>query len=179
MADFDNPESLVDRGEAMRLERRPEEALSLFRKAVAISPGFVKAHHGMVLSLQSLGRTDQALSACKEGLRYHPNDKTLHELIVDLLIWSRPAEALEYLCTLLAQYPQDDRIWFRFGWAVSSVPIKVSSLTRPWLLKALNHPVTSAENIAHSIWKGLLHEGPVSELIALSEADNPGGGGQI
>lgn len=63
---------LMKAGTCLMKERRTEEALAYFRRAIAADTGFAEAYAGLGACLQRLGRTAEALEAIETALRLKP-----------------------------------------------------------------------------------------------------------
>jgi protein O-GlcNAc transferase len=82
----DDPQALANAAEANRRADRCDQALALIGRALARKPGFAPFLHIHVLALESCWRSDEALAACREALRLHPDFAGLHTSYMSLLI---------------------------------------------------------------------------------------------
>src|SRR5262245_47284500 len=69
---------LVARGAALFEERRFEEALAQFERAVAADPGHAPAHFWRGKTCCEIDRYDEAIAALDEALRLEPNHGEAH-----------------------------------------------------------------------------------------------------
>ena len=69
----DDPQALANAAEANRRADRCDRALELIGRALELKPGFAPFMQIQVLALESSWRRDEALAACREALRLHPD----------------------------------------------------------------------------------------------------------
>jgi predicted O-linked N-acetylglucosamine transferase (SPINDLY family) len=74
----DEAQVLANAAEANRRADRCDRALELIGRALARKPGFAPFLHIHVLALEGCWRSDEALAACREALRQHPDFAKLH-----------------------------------------------------------------------------------------------------
>jgi protein O-GlcNAc transferase len=91
---------LSNAAEANRRADRGDRALELIERALALKPGFAPFMHNHVLALESCWRSDEALAACRDALRLHPDSAGLHSSYMTLLnrTGADPALVLEAHC---------------------------------------------------------------------------------
>ncbi len=96
----DEPQALANAAEANRRADRCEQALELIGRALALKPDFAPFLQIRVLALESSWRRDEALAACRDALRLHPNFAGLHTSHMTLLnrAGADPALVLEAHC---------------------------------------------------------------------------------
>ena len=96
----DDAQALANAAEANRRANRCERALDLIGRALALKPGFAPFLHIHVLALETSWRSDEALAACRDALRLHPNFAALHTSHMTLLnrAGADPALILEAHC---------------------------------------------------------------------------------
>jgi len=81
----DDAQALANAAEANRRADRCERALELIGRALELQPGSAPFLHIRVLALESAWRSEEALSACREALRLHPDFAALHTSYTTLL----------------------------------------------------------------------------------------------
>ena len=81
----DDAQALANAAEANRRADRCDRALELIVRAIALKPGCAPFLHIQVLALESSWRGDEALAACREALRLHPDFAKLHTSYMTLL----------------------------------------------------------------------------------------------
>lgn len=96
----DDAQALANAAEANRRADRGERALELIDRALALKPGFAPFLHIRVLALETCWRSDEALAACRDALRLHPDFGGLHTSYTTLLnrAGADPALILEAHC---------------------------------------------------------------------------------
>lgn len=62
------------------LVKKNEEALRDAKRCLNLEPTFIKAHYRKAQALQRLGKFDEAVAACKDGLTHHANNSELIKL---------------------------------------------------------------------------------------------------
>jgi len=161
------------RGDALRLVGRPDEAVDSYLraqdldassmqyvdKALKIAPTHSGALHKKLAIARAVGGELQALAACDELLKTHPEDLELQFARAELLVAvGNLAEALEPLEKVRAAHPDDARtallrahILFQLGRTEEAIPIA----------KAIVEGSTAPEANA------------LTELARLSEASSP------
>ncbi len=68
------PEALYQRGDALTLDEKAEEAIESYRRAIAAAPNYFEPYQGISITLSQLGRFQEALHFCDEALRIRPGD---------------------------------------------------------------------------------------------------------
>ncbi len=85
-------------GVALHEDRRFNDAVSRYRRALEIQPDYVPAFNNLGVTLRASGRTDDAIRAYREGLALRDDYPDLHfNLANALLALNRPGEAVEHL----------------------------------------------------------------------------------
>jgi Flp pilus assembly protein TadD len=88
--------------------KQPEAALAEIRRAVELEPDRARYAYVYAVALHSAGRGDEAISALKEGLARHPDDR---DILLALATFSRDAgdiaAALDYAERLTRASPND------------------------------------------------------------------------
>jgi tetratricopeptide (TPR) repeat protein len=131
----DAPEPLLGLAEVAVNEGDPVAALVPLQRAVEIEPDYRAAHYLLGLTLEELGRTDEAQAelAAGEGARKRPmTDAGSRQLSLlsfgramarrdsqQLLAESRAGEALEILQPLVERFPGDVRLRVNYALALS------------------------------------------------------------
>ncbi len=163
--------TLSNLAEALRLQGKTVEAVPLLREAIGLAPSTTAYHAKLAAMLHDLGRMDEALAAARNGLRHDPGHADLNGLAADLLIQQRQLpEATAHLLNAIRQAPQNDQHWERMNRllrAGSLPPVQ----GRPWLLRALAHPVILPIEIAGSVARSLCMDSQIAGLVRLAEAD--------
>ncbi len=96
----EDAQALANAAEANRRADRGERALELIARALALKPGFAPFLHIHVLALETCWRSGEALAACREALRLHPDFAKLHTSYTTLLnrAGADPALIMEAHC---------------------------------------------------------------------------------
>ena len=71
-------DELYDRATDLFGDGKPEEAIAVYREALAIDPQFADAWHGLGMALGELGRHDEAIEAGKRLCELSPDDTLAH-----------------------------------------------------------------------------------------------------
>jgi tetratricopeptide (TPR) repeat protein len=71
-------DELYDRATDLFGDGKPEEAIAVYREALAIDPQFADAWHGLGMALSELGRHDEAIEAGKRLCELSPDDTLAH-----------------------------------------------------------------------------------------------------
>lgn len=72
-------------GVALAKQGKAEEAITHYRKSIAILPSFVDAHYNLAVDLGKLGRTDEAIASYRKTLEYYPGHVYAHNNLGALL----------------------------------------------------------------------------------------------
>ena len=93
----DDAQMLANAAEANRRADRCDRALELIARALVLKPGHAPFLHIRVLALETSWRSDEALAACREALKLHPEMPALHTSIMTMLnrAGADPAQILE------------------------------------------------------------------------------------
>ncbi|MBE0614764.1 MAG: glycosyltransferase [Burkholderiales bacterium] len=96
----DDAQALANAAEANRRAERGERALELIDRALVLKPDFAPFLHIRVLALETCWRSEEALAACRDALRRHPDFARLHTSYTTLLnrAGADPALILEAHC---------------------------------------------------------------------------------
>jgi len=102
----DLPETLYNRGNALRELKRPEEALASYDEALAVKPDLIEALYCRAGLLKELNRSEEALASYKQALAINPNYAEAHITCGNLLeSLNRPEEALASYDRAIAANP--------------------------------------------------------------------------
>ena len=71
-------DDLYDRATDLFGDGKPEEAVAVYREALAVDPEFADAWHGLGMALSELGRHDEAIEAGKRLCELSPDDTLAH-----------------------------------------------------------------------------------------------------
>ena len=71
-------DDLYDRATDLFGDGKAEEAIAVYREALAIDPDFGDAWHGLGMALSELGRHDEAIDAGKRLCELSPDDTLAH-----------------------------------------------------------------------------------------------------
>ena len=71
-------DELYDRATDLFGDGKSEEAIVVYREALAIDPDFADAWHGLGMALSELGRHDEAIEAGKRLCELSPDDTLAH-----------------------------------------------------------------------------------------------------
>lgn len=136
----DEAQALANAAEANRRGDRCDRALELIERALALKPGFAPFLHIHVLALESSWRSEEALVACREALRLHPDFAKLHTSYMTLLnrAGADPALILDAHC----------RWAERFG---ASLPADVEYRNPPQSERRLRIGYVSADFRRHAV----------------------------
>lgn len=67
-------EDLYDQAIDLVAEGKPEEAVALYREAIALDPDYVDAWHGLALALAETQRFEEAIEAATKLVDLEPDD---------------------------------------------------------------------------------------------------------
>lgn len=73
------------RGTARLLKEELEPALAHFDKALSLSPAYPKASHARAVTLDTMGRSEEALAAYRQAVKENPGDLGAHQGLNRLL----------------------------------------------------------------------------------------------
>ncbi|KAE8681105.1 putative beta-1,3-galactosyltransferase 14-like isoform X1 [Hibiscus syriacus] len=100
------PEEVKRVGNEMYKKGHFLEALSLYDKAIALSPGIAAYRSNRAAALTALGRVGEAVKECEEAVRLDPNYGRAHQRLASLLLRVGHVEnARKHLC--FPGQPQD------------------------------------------------------------------------
>ncbi|XP_038998475.1 TPR repeat-containing thioredoxin TTL1-like isoform X1 [Hibiscus syriacus] len=106
------------------------EALSLYDKAIALSPTNAANRSNRAAALTALGRVGEAVKECEEAVRLNPNYGTAHQRLASLLLRVGHVEnARKHLCFL--GQPQDPTELQKF----QAVERHLSKCTDAWKIR--------------------------------------------
>lgn len=71
-------DELYDRAIDLFGDGKAEEAVAVYREALALDPDFADAWHGLAMALSELGRHDEAIDAGKRLCELTPDDTLAH-----------------------------------------------------------------------------------------------------
>jgi len=77
----DNAQAMVSLGMTLSAQQRNDEALAIFRNAIAISPQDPTLHYLTALTLHNMGRDREAFSEGSIALAGAPNDPNARALM--------------------------------------------------------------------------------------------------
>ncbi len=114
-----DPANPVFRGtlaEARRRQGDREEAIDLYRQAVAANPADTEAWYNLAVTLQEAGRPEEAIVALSEALRRAPaKPEAVNALGVALSLTGRLAEAREAFARAAELDPRNAKAWNNLG----------------------------------------------------------------
>jgi Flp pilus assembly protein TadD len=67
-----------ERGLDLLASGSPEAAAQAFRKAIAVEPGHIEAHHGLIRALRDAGQFDHSVAAARALIALTPLDPLAH-----------------------------------------------------------------------------------------------------
>jgi tetratricopeptide (TPR) repeat protein len=95
-------------GLALTRLRKPEAALSEFRRAAELEPGEARYQYVYAVALHSAGQRDEAMTVLKEALKSHPSNREILQALVSFSRLAGDAEAaLSYAERLAIIVPDD------------------------------------------------------------------------
>lgn len=107
-------------GTALYEDRRYDEAVARYRRAIEIQPDYVPAYNNLGVTLRAAGRTDEALRAYRDGLALRDDYPDLHfNLANALLAINRPEEAADHLRRAAAGTPDSAGVHNNLGMALA------------------------------------------------------------
>jgi tetratricopeptide (TPR) repeat protein len=96
--DDTNPQYYLNLGESMRRAQRPDDAIGMFEKALALKPEYQLAHLGVANTLRDQGHRPEAIARYRLALALDPTfAEAFHYLGVMFLEQERHTEAIAYL----------------------------------------------------------------------------------
>jgi tetratricopeptide (TPR) repeat protein len=108
----DDAAAIAMKGVAMARQERYEQAVALFRRAIALDPKCRNAHRNLALALRKTWDSDGMVAAAREGLALDPGDAVLHTLLAEALRFQkRGAEALAHAEEAVRLAPEDADAW--------------------------------------------------------------------
>ena len=113
------PEAHNNRGLALQLLERFEEAEAAHAQAVRLEPGFADAHNNRGTALQKLNRLDEAAAAYREALRLRPASVQARVNLANVLLeQGATADAVGHYRVALAAKPDLADVHFTLGVAL-------------------------------------------------------------
>jgi tetratricopeptide (TPR) repeat protein len=98
--------TLVNRGNALLEEGKPEQALQLLSEALQMNPADEDVHYDLGLTFARLGKLENARQHYEEALRLYPQYVEAHNNLGNLLMrQGRSAEAIEHFETAIKIMP--------------------------------------------------------------------------
>jgi tetratricopeptide (TPR) repeat protein len=108
-------------GAARQKERRYDEAIHHYRRAIADNPHYAPAHNNLGVALRELGRLDDAAVAYREALSLQPDFKEVHyNLGTVLLEQGQTAAALDHFLNGREAIPDTAVANYNFGVALAA-----------------------------------------------------------
>ncbi len=93
----DNADHHINLGYVRQMQRRNQEAMELFRKALLLDPQHADAHTNLAIGLKSLDKIEEALVHFRKAVQIKPdNAKYRNNLASALLHAKQPNEAIEH-----------------------------------------------------------------------------------
>ena len=119
-ADERDPDGWYVLGRIRFTLQRFQEAANCFQRSLVLSPRSVKAENNLGLSYEGLNRTEDAIAAYQQAIRWqqdesHPSEQPLLNLSIILVHQNKLAEAKELLTKAAAIAPHDPRIREQLG----------------------------------------------------------------
>jgi tetratricopeptide (TPR) repeat protein len=106
----------VNLGAALYRERRVDDAIRHFRKALVIDPEFAEAHLSLGLALKSKGQIEEAFTHVKKGIRINPHNFRAYLNLGDLFLeQNRFEEARASFEKALEIKPQNHAVYNSLG----------------------------------------------------------------
>jgi len=162
-----NQYKMID--EAMQLEERkkPDQALEIWKQAVALDPGNVKAQNGLAVSLYGHGDVDGSLQHLREALRINPLSVQDHFVLGEFTLdQGHPDQALPELQAAIAIRPHFESAEEALARAYEALG-KSSEALSHWRKAQLIDP-TSVSALVGTAW--LLATSPDASLRNGAEA---------
>src|SRR5262249_61117999 len=97
-------------------------AIASFREAVRLNPNFGCAYNNLGIALFRKGELDQAVAACKEGVRLGPANHADHHVALgdSLAATGEPAEAVACYDQALRVKPDDAAAQTNLAWLLAT-----------------------------------------------------------
>jgi Flp pilus assembly protein TadD len=114
--------SWYNKGVAFDRQKRTEEAIDAYNKALEINPHDVRSLFNKGVDLQMLGRTDEALACYETALSVTPNDAEIwSNKGIALRMMGRTDEAVQCYDRAIELNPRDAGVWSNRGVALRAV----------------------------------------------------------
>src|SRR5262249_61919435 len=93
-------------GVALQQERRLDEAIDHYRRAVALRPDYAAAYNNLGSALRARGRRDEAVASYTKALELRPDFAGAHYNMANLLVdEGKPAPAIDHFEQALRSEP--------------------------------------------------------------------------
>ena len=115
-ADKQNSKAWHLLGTIARQKKRYDDAVSLIKNAISISPEIAVYHYDLGLVLEAQGKPEMAETALKKSILLNPNQANAYNVLGNILgSLGRDQEAIENYEHSLFLEPDSATVWFRLG----------------------------------------------------------------
>src|SRR5262249_4651977 len=83
----------IDAGRALWRQKKRDEAIAEYRKAVDLDPNYIPARAILAHALKARGKPDEGIAVLREAIRIFPNNASLHDDLASALEKTKPDEA--------------------------------------------------------------------------------------
>jgi tetratricopeptide (TPR) repeat protein len=109
-------------GVALQTERRLDEAIDHYRRAIALRPDYAPAYNNLGSALRASGRRDEAVASYQKAIELRPDFAGAHYNLANLLVdEGKPAEAVEQFTDALRTEPASADVHNNLGIALAGV----------------------------------------------------------
>jgi tetratricopeptide (TPR) repeat protein len=120
--DPEDPAAALMLGEIANRCGAPQQAETLYRRALLLAPAYAEAGMALSLLLRDASRYDEALVEARQILTRHPRHLPALSLVAALLMQVRRLEESDAaFVKLLDEYPEDSRGWMNYGFLLKAI----------------------------------------------------------
>lgn len=114
------PSFYLNLGNALKDQKRLDEAITCYRTALQIDPGYAKAYNNLGVALKDQEKLDQAISSLQKALQIEPNYvEAILNFGTTLQLQEKIDQATQYLLRALKLEPNNPQIHVALGTALN------------------------------------------------------------
>jgi tetratricopeptide (TPR) repeat protein len=119
----DNDFAHNELGIALQKNGKADEAITQYKEALRINPGFAQAHNNLGITLRQTGRTDEAITQYQLALEIMPDDAEAHFNLARVLFEKgRVRESIAQFQSALQLKPADMEVLDTLAWLLATSP---------------------------------------------------------
>ncbi len=160
-------------GAALQRERRFDEAVVHYRRAIAIRPEYAPAHNNLGVALRDGGRLDDAIAAYRQALARQPDYAEIHyNLAMSLVERGHEAGAVEHFVRAQGSVPATIAFHSNFGTALTAAGRHAEAIREFRAAVALDRGSISAlRNLANALARDRQYDEAIPHFQRVAELD--------